>query len=48
MHVVGFNLNSVMWQGLGVGGPGGLEGHVAAIAALLRAWIHYLLAVCKP
>jgi len=39
IHLAGFNLSLVMRQALGVGTPRGLQGRLAALAALLRHWI---------
>lgn len=46
VHVAAFNLSLVMRQIFGVGTPRGLQGRLAAIAAILRAWIRFLMAVC--
>ena len=48
VHVAGFNLSLVMRTVFGVGTPRGLQGRLAAIVALLRAWIHFLLAIGDP
>ena len=45
IHLAGFNLSLVMRQALGVGTPRGLQGRLAALAALLRHWIGRL---CPP
>ena len=45
VHVAGFNLSLVMRKLLGVGTPRGLQGRLAAITTLLRAWIHLLIAM---
>jgi len=39
IHLAGFNLSLVMRQALGVGTPRGLQGSLAALAALLRRWL---------
>ena len=39
IHLAGFNLSLVMRQALGVGTPRGLQGRLAALAALLRRWL---------
>jgi transposase len=46
VHVAAFNLSLVMRQIFGVGTPRGLQGRLAAIAVLLRAWIQLLMTAC--
>ncbi len=48
VHVAAFNLSLVMRQIFGVGTPRGLQGRLAALAALVRAWIQFLIAMCDP
>jgi len=43
VHVAAFNLSLVMRQFFGVGTPRGLQGRLAALAALLRAWLQCLI-----
>jgi hypothetical protein len=48
VHVAAFNLSLVMRQIFGVGTPRGLQGRLAALAALVRTWIQFLIAMCDP
>jgi transposase len=48
VHVAAFNLSLVMRQIFGVGTPRGLQGRLAALAALLRVWIQLLIAMRDP
>ena len=45
VHVAAFNLSLVMRQIFGVGTPRGLQGRLAAIAALLRVWIRFITSI---
>jgi transposase len=45
VHVAAFNLSLVMRQIFGVGTPRGLQGRLAALAALIRVWLQCLIEV---